>query len=168
MIGFYTWLWLQARASIPWNPAPTEAPRLGPSPADGPQMGPGPGPQQRRKGGKKWCLPTSEASPDALQNNIDYVCGLGLDCEPIQEGGACFIPNTVRAHAAYAMNAYFQATGGNEYDCDFQQTATVTAVDPSTSSSPFAGFFFLYKIENYSTVVFWNMTGYGRCKYSGM
>lgn len=116
-----------ARASIPWNPAPAAAPQLGPAP------------QQHPKGGKQWCLPTSDAHSDALQKNIDYVCGLGLDCKPIQEGGACFIPDTVRAHAAYAMNAYYQTTGGSEYDCDFEQTGALTDVDPS----------------------------YGRCKYLG-
>ncbi|KAA8540062.1 hypothetical protein F0562_026754 [Nyssa sinensis] len=62
------------------------------------------------------------AYPIAPPKNIDYVCGLGLDCKPIQEGGACFIPDTVRAHAAYAMNTYYQATGKNDYDCNFVQT----------------------------------------------
>lgn len=82
---------------------------------------------------KRWCLPKSEASEEGLQRNIDYVCGLGLDCGPIKENGACFAPNTVRAHAAYVMNAYFQATEGNDFDCDFDQTGTLTTVDPSKS-----------------------------------
>ena len=128
MIGLYTWLW-QARASIPWNPSPADAP------ADAPAGGPAP--QQRPNGQEKWCVPKSEASSGSLQNNIDYVCGLGLDCNPIQEGGACFTPDTVRAHAAYAMNAYFQATGMNESDCDFEQTGAVTDADPSRSTSRF-------------------------------
>ena len=83
--------------------------------------------------GKTWCLPKTEADSEALQRNIDYVCGLGLDCGPIQENGPCFLPNTVRAHAAYVMNAYFQATDGNDSDCDFQQTGDLTTVDPSES-----------------------------------
>lgn len=66
-----------------------------------------------------------------MQRNIDWVCGLGLDCEPIREGGACFEPDTVPAHAAFAMNAYFQASGGNDFDCDFRETGNVTTVDPS-------------------------------------
>ncbi|KAL5567738.1 hypothetical protein UlMin_024313 [Ulmus minor] len=81
--------------------------------------------------GKKWCLPKSGAHLEALQRNIDYVCGLGLDCGPIQEGGPCFAPNTVRAHAAYAMNVYYQAMGINGFDCDFDRTGTITDVDPS-------------------------------------
>ncbi|GFY83409.1 O-Glycosyl hydrolases family 17 protein [Actinidia rufa] len=37
-------------------------------------------------------------------------------------GGACFVPDTVQAHAAYVMNLYYQAMGRNDYDCDFEQT----------------------------------------------
>lgn len=81
--------------------------------------------------GKQWCLPKTGAKEDALQKNMDYVCGLGFDCKPIQEGGPCYLPNTVRAHAAYAMNAYYQATGRNDYDCDFKETGAITKKDPS-------------------------------------
>ncbi|KAE8722461.1 putative acyl-coenzyme A binding domain containing [Hibiscus syriacus] len=81
--------------------------------------------------GKRWCLPKTGADESTLQRNIDYVCGLGLDCEPIQQGGACFLPDTIRAHAAFAMNAYYQSTGTNESDCDFDQTGAITDVDPS-------------------------------------
>lgn len=85
----------------------------------------------RSRGGKLWCLPKKGAYPEALQKNIDYVCGLGLNCGPIKQGGPCFMPNTVRAHAAYAMNVYFQAMGRKDSDCDFGQTGATTAVDPS-------------------------------------
>lgn len=82
--------------------------------------------------GKQWCVPKSGAEAEALQRNIDYVCGLGWEyCRDIQEGGDCFFPNTVRAHAAYAMNAYYQAMGRNNFDCDFEQTGDITNIDPS-------------------------------------
>lgn len=117
IIDFYScgWLW-QARSSIPNNPTPV--PRANPSPTP-------------RSKGKQWCLPKTGADEDVLQRNIDYVCGLGLDCGPIQVGGACFFPNTVRAHAAFAMNVYYQSTERNDYDCDFEQTGAITDVDPS-------------------------------------
>ncbi|CAM8887855.1 unnamed protein product [Rhodiola kirilowii] len=83
---------------------------------------------------KQWCIPKSEASDESLQSNIDYVCGLGLDCRPIQITGACFNPNTVRAHAAYAMNMYYQSMGRNLFDCDFRQTGLISTVDPSYGS----------------------------------
>lgn len=103
----------KAKSSIPTSPAPV-SPRPG-------------GPKE-----KIWCLPKTGADVEALQRNIDYVCGLEAEyCKPIQEGGECFLPNTVKAHAAFAMNAYYQGTGKNDYDCDFEQTAAISTVDPS-------------------------------------
>ncbi|KAF2291762.1 hypothetical protein GH714_035499 [Hevea brasiliensis] len=81
---------------------------------------------------KKWCVPKSDAGDEALQKNIDYVCSSGVNCRPIQAGGPCFDPNTVRSHAAYAMNAYYQSFGRHDFNCDFNHTGVVTATDPST------------------------------------
>ncbi|KAI3735431.1 hypothetical protein L6452_14928 [Arctium lappa] len=88
-------------------------------------------PVAQTDGGKTWCIPKRGANEEVLQTNIDYVCGLGLDCQPIREGGRCFYPNSVRAHAAYAMNVYYQATGGHEYDCDFRGSGAITSSNPS-------------------------------------
>ncbi|KAI3990732.1 hypothetical protein MKX01_023032 [Papaver californicum] len=52
-------------------------------------------------------------------------------CIPKSKSGPCFFPDTVRAHAAYAMNMYYQVMGQNTYDCDFKHTGTITTVDPS-------------------------------------
>lgn len=82
----------------------------------------------------KWCVPRSNSSDAALQKNIDYVCSNGVDCKPIQEGGPCFQPNTVRSHAAYVMNAYFQDHGPQDINCDFNGTGIVTTTDPSKFS----------------------------------
>ncbi|KAF5743447.1 O-Glycosyl hydrolases family 17 protein [Tripterygium wilfordii] len=90
-----------------------------------------PRPFAPEEGLTKWCLPRTGADMEALQRNIDYVCGLGMDCGAIKEGGECFLPNTVPAHAAYAMNVYYQASGKNDYDCDFEETGAITNVDPS-------------------------------------
>ncbi|TYJ97403.1 glucan endo-1,3-beta-glucosidase [Cucumis melo var. makuwa] len=98
-----------------------------------PTMGPtspvgGPKPSDE---GRRWCVPKTDASDEALQKNIDYVCSSGVDCGPIQEGGACYDPNTVRSHASYAMNAYFQTAGRHDFNCDFNHTAILTFTDPS-------------------------------------
>ncbi|XP_020262264.1 glucan endo-1,3-beta-glucosidase [Asparagus officinalis] len=82
-------------------------------------------------GGKRWCLPKPNVDPKSLQENIDYACGQGINCSPIQSSGACFLPNTVKAHAAYAMNEFYQVYGRNFFDCDFGQTGIVTSVNPS-------------------------------------
>ncbi|XP_058109652.1 glucan endo-1,3-beta-glucosidase-like isoform X1 [Magnolia sinica] len=81
--------------------------------------------------GSKWCVPKPGVSVQALQANIDYVCSTGLDCSPIQSGGPCFTPDTIESHAAYAMNAYYQSNGRNDFNCDFAQTGTVVTSDPS-------------------------------------
>ncbi|OMO91253.1 Glycoside hydrolase, family 17 [Corchorus olitorius] len=78
----------------------------------------------------KWCVAKSEASNAALQANIDYVCSTGVNCRPIQSGGACFNPNNVRSHASYAMNAYYQANGRHDFNCDFNHTGLITSTDP--------------------------------------
>lgn len=81
--------------------------------------------------GKKWCVPKAGTTDAALQSNIDYVCSQGLDCRPIQAGGACFNPNNVRSHAAFVMNSWYQSKGKADYDCDFSQTGFLTSADPS-------------------------------------
>ncbi|CAL5363650.1 unnamed protein product [Camellia sinensis] len=80
--------------------------------------------------GKQWCVPKVEASDAALQANIDWLCGNGVDCRAIQVGGQCFNPNTVRSHAAYVMNAYYQAKGHQSVNCDFSGTGVVVSSDP--------------------------------------
>jgi len=83
------------------------------------------------QGGKKWCVPKASATDAALQANIDYICSQGFDCKPIQPGGGCFNPNTVRAHASYIMNVFYQKEGRNNFNCDFRNTGAITASDPS-------------------------------------
>nr|CAD1822093.1 unnamed protein product [Ananas comosus var. bracteatus] len=86
-----------------------------------------------RRGRRKWCVAKEGASEAALQANIDYACSNGLvDCRPIQEGGACFLPNTLQAHASYAMNAFFRASGHRRFHCDFAGPASSPPPTPVT------------------------------------
>lgn len=80
-----------------------------------------------------WCVPKAGVSNAALQANIDYVCSQGVDCRPIQAGGACFQPNDVRSHASYAMNAFFKAKGQHSYNCDFSHSGVLVSHNPSKS-----------------------------------
>lgn len=102
-----------------------------------------------------WCVPKPGVSDAQLQSNLDYVCSQGLDCGPLQPGGACFDPNTVASHAAYAMNLLYQTAGRNPWNCDFLQTATLTSNNPSKFLTSFRNFFkFIFKetekhISNY-------------------
>ncbi|KAK7404442.1 hypothetical protein VNO78_05342 [Psophocarpus tetragonolobus] len=41
-------------------------------------------------------------------------------------GGACYEPNTVSSHAAFAMNLYYHKFGTNPWNRDFSKTAMLT------------------------------------------
>ncbi|KAL5202749.1 hypothetical protein ABZP36_013701 [Zizania latifolia] len=84
--------------------------------------------------GGSWCVASPSASSTALQVALDYACGQGgTDCSAIQSGGSCFNPNTVRDHASYAFNSYYQKNPV-QTSCDFGGTAILTSTDPSSSS----------------------------------
>ncbi|XP_065871991.1 glucan endo-1,3-beta-glucosidase 12-like [Euphorbia lathyris] len=80
---------------------------------------------------KRWCVPREEATDQQLQSNIDYACGAGRDCKPILQGGSCFEPNTVKSHAAYAMNTFYQTLGHQHSDCNFKGSGKLVSSDPS-------------------------------------
>ncbi|KAM6544646.1 hypothetical protein CsatB_025382 [Cannabis sativa] len=81
-----------------------------------------------------WCVARSDAGIPALQTALDYACGSGADCIPLQADGLCFLPNTIQAHASYAFNSYYQRKGMAPGSCDFSGTATVAQSDPSYGS----------------------------------
>lgn len=85
-------------------------------------------------GSSSWCVARSDASNQALQTALDYACGTGADCTPIQSNGLCYLPNTIQAHASYAFNSYFQRKGMAPGSCDFSGTATIARTDPSYGS----------------------------------
>ncbi|KAK1411162.1 hypothetical protein QVD17_37707 [Tagetes erecta] len=81
-----------------------------------------------------WCVARTDATPDALQAALDFACGAGADCEPLQQTGQCFLPNTVQAHASYAFNSYYMHLSMDPAACDFAGTATLAKTDPSYGS----------------------------------
>lgn len=81
--------------------------------------------------GGRWCIASPTASDTALQVALDYACGYGgSDCSAIQTGASCYNPNTVRDHASYAFNDYFQKNP-IPTSCVFGGTAQLTNTDPS-------------------------------------
>ncbi|XP_058101195.1 glucan endo-1,3-beta-glucosidase 12-like isoform X2 [Magnolia sinica] len=84
--------------------------------------------------GQSWCVASQSASETALQVALDYACGYGgADCSAIQKGGSCFNPDTLRDHASYAFNDYYQKNPAPT-SCNFGGTAVLTNTDPSTST----------------------------------
>lgn len=123
-------------------------------PASGPTaMGPSESPESSPS--KKWCVPKTNASEKALQANIDYVCSHGIDCGPIKNGGPCYKPDSLRSHAAYAMNAYYQKSGHHDSDCDFGHTGVITHTDPSkfTCSLILHEFYLMDKFQTINRVL---------------
>ncbi|KAG6498359.1 hypothetical protein ZIOFF_046271 [Zingiber officinale] len=70
-------------------------------------------------------------SDAVLQKTLDYTCGAGADCSTVLQNGACYNPNTVKAHCYYATNSYFQSNGEAQGACDCFGTATRSTTDPS-------------------------------------
>ncbi|XP_022751653.1 glucan endo-1,3-beta-glucosidase-like [Durio zibethinus] len=90
-----------------------------------------PSPATPAPSGNNYCVPKIDVSYVQLQSNLDYACGQGVDCTPIQPGGTCYEPNTVQSHAAFAMNSYYQTKGQSYFSCDFAGTGQIITVNPS-------------------------------------
>ncbi|CAK9140140.1 unnamed protein product [Ilex paraguariensis] len=87
--------------------------------------------------GGTWCIASSTASQTALQVALDYACGYGgADCSAIQPGSSCYEPNTLRDHASFAFNNYYQKNPAPT-SCVFGGTAMLTNTDPSSGNCRF-------------------------------
>ncbi|KAG6719274.1 hypothetical protein I3843_04G184600 [Carya illinoinensis] len=84
---------------------------------------------------EQWCIADEQAPDEELQVALDWACGKGgADCIKIQVNQPCYFPNTVRDHASYAFNDYFQKFKHKGGSCYFKGAALITELDPSYNS----------------------------------
>ncbi|KAK9267381.1 hypothetical protein L1049_009806 [Liquidambar formosana] len=80
---------------------------------------------------QEWCIANDQASTTLLQSGLDWACGKGgADCTKIQVNQPCYLPNTVKDHASFAFNSYYQKTKHSGGSCSFQGAAVITTTDP--------------------------------------
>eukprot|EP01062_Namystynia_karyoxenos_P026852 TRINITY_DN20740_c0_g1_i1.p1 TRINITY_DN20740_c0_g1~~TRINITY_DN20740_c0_g1_i1.p1 ORF type:complete len:218 (+),score=59.44 TRINITY_DN20740_c0_g1_i1:93-656(+) len=78
------------------------------------------------------CVPRRDASDAAIGGALGYCCSPagGVNCDPINQGGACFDPNTAVDHAKYAFQKYYEktetdGTRPNPGACNFGSSAAL-------------------------------------------
>jgi hypothetical protein len=59
--------------------------------------------------GATWCISNTNENTEVVQAAMDWACNAGgANCSAIQQGGACYDPNSIEDHSSYAFNSYFQ------------------------------------------------------------
>ncbi|KAA8519194.1 hypothetical protein F0562_013450 [Nyssa sinensis] len=87
-----------------------------------------------------WCIVDEQIPDEHVQEALDWACGNGADCSKIQANQPCYFPNTVKDHASYAFNSYYQRLKHKGADCCFNAAATITSFDPSYGACKFEYF----------------------------
>lgn len=86
----------------------------------------------------EWCIADEQTPDEELQRALDWACGKGgADCSKIQVNHPCYLPNTLRDHASYAFNSYYQKFKHKGASCYFNSAAITTDLDPSNYTSSF-------------------------------
>jgi len=80
------------------------------------------------------CQANRTASQSGLIGALGWVCGQGgLDCAPINPGGANFYPDTVLAHCDWAFNSYYRSHRYNQGvdACNFSGLGSIVPPTPT-------------------------------------
>ncbi|XP_057416885.1 glucan endo-1,3-beta-glucosidase 12-like [Lotus japonicus] len=86
----------------------------------------------------EWCIADEQTLDEELQRALDWACGKGgANCSKIQVNHPCYFPNTLRDHASYAFNNYYQRFKHKGASCYFNSAAITTDLDPSHGSCKF-------------------------------
>ncbi|KAH6837700.1 Carbohydrate-binding X8 domain superfamily protein [Perilla frutescens var. hirtella] len=84
-----------------------------------------------------YCIADEQTPEEELVQAMKWACGNGADCGPIGENQPCYIPNTVKDHASYAFNSYYQNMKHKGGSCYFNAAALLSDLNPSHSSCKF-------------------------------
>ncbi|CAL8148074.1 unnamed protein product [Prunus armeniaca] len=71
----------------------------------------GSGPPLPQEKEDTWCVSKPGTPNSALQNIINFACGILKEWSEIQEHGSCYFPNTLINHATFAMNLNYKTDG---------------------------------------------------------
>ncbi|KAG6535174.1 glucan endo-1,3-beta-glucosidase 1-like [Zingiber officinale] len=81
---------------------------------------------------KQWCIADEQTPDDVLQAALDWACGPGgADCKMILPNKPCYLPNTIKDHASFAFNSYWQKYKNQGGSCYFSAAAMVSDLNPS-------------------------------------
>ncbi|KAJ3681219.1 hypothetical protein LUZ60_015708 [Juncus effusus] len=89
--------------------------------------------------GPLWCVTKrGRVNETLIQNAVSYACEQASNiCKAVQKGGKCFEPNSLKAHANWAFNSYWQQFRKIGGTCSFNGLAVLTTKDPSYGSCKF-------------------------------
>ncbi|KAG5101168.1 hypothetical protein JHK84_046137 [Glycine max] len=81
---------------------------------------------------EEWCIADEQTPDEELQRAMEWACGKGgADCSKIQVNQPCYLPNTLKDHASYAFNNYYQRFKNKGGSCYFNSAAITTDLDPN-------------------------------------
>ncbi|AES92775.2 putative X8 domain-containing protein [Medicago truncatula] len=86
----------------------------------------------------EWCIADEQTPDDDLQRAMDWACHVGgANCSNIQVNHPCYLPNTMKDHASYVFNNYYQKFKHKGGSCYFNSAAITSDLDPSHGSCKF-------------------------------
>lgn len=78
-----------------------------------------------------YCIADEQCPDDVLSEAMKWACSNGANCKAIEENQSCYLPNTLKDHASYAFNSYYQNKKHQGGSCYFNSAALLSGLNPS-------------------------------------